>query len=181
MKLPKILVTTVLATCFTATTALAVPFSTAEINQAQQESQVAPIERKHLNEKEFQQKYQEFRKDPIKALQGQKEKINSLQKEGKITKEKADAINARLDAKIKEIQEFNKLTLQQKKDKLISNFQARLDKKVKAGKLTQDQAITKINAFTEKIKKWDGQGYPMFHGHGHGFKDKARQDQTKKQ
>jgi lipoate-protein ligase A len=100
--------------------------------------------------------------DPIKALENKKEQIQSRLKEGKITTEKADAITARIDTKIREIQEFNKLSVPQKKDKLIREFKARMDKKVSEGRLTQDKADELIKNYTEKVNQWDGQGYPKF-------------------
>lgn len=106
---------------------------------------------------------EEFAKDPIKALQNRKEKIQALLKEGKITKEKADEKIARIDSKIKEIESFNKLTLKQKKEKLIDDCRASVEKRVKEGKLDKAEADTILKNYTEKINKWDGKGYPHFH------------------
>lgn len=105
---------------------------------------------------------EEFKKDPIKALQDEKDKIQSMLRDGKITKEKADKITSRIEAKIKEIQEFNKLTVQEKKAKLIADFKASVEKKVKEGKIDKAKADDMLNRFTEKVNKWDGNGYPMF-------------------
>ena len=69
--------------------------------------------------------------DPIKALELRKERIKQQLKEGKITKEKADEIITKIDAKIEEIQEFNNMTVQQKKDSLIRRFKTSIEQKVK--------------------------------------------------
>lgn len=122
--------------------------------------------------KDWKQKCKEFDKDPIKALQNRKEKIQSLLKDGKITKEKADKMTARIDSKIKEIQDFNKLTLPQKKDKLINDFKASVEKRVKEGKIDKAKADTLVKEFIEKINKWDGNGYPKFHQKWHKYKCK---------
>lgn len=113
--------------------------------------------------KECKQKHEEFSKDPLRALESRKVKIQSLLKEGKITKENADERIARIDSKIKEIQSFNKLTLPQKKDKLIYDCKASVEKLVKEGKLDRVKADTLLKNYSEKINKWDGNGYPHFH------------------
>lgn len=113
--------------------------------------------------KDSGKKCDEFRKDPVKALEAKKAKIQTLLKEGKITKEKAEEITARIDTKIKEIESFNKLSLQQKKDKLISDCRSYVEKQVKEGKLDRAKADELIKKYTEKINKWDGSGYPKYH------------------
>lgn len=112
--------------------------------------------------KDCKEKCKEFAKDPIKALQAKKEKVQALLKEGKITKEEADKKTAWIDSKIKEIESFNKLPLQQKKDKLISDCKAAVEKRVSEGKLDRAKADTILNEYTEKINTWDGTGYPKF-------------------
>ena len=37
-----------------------------------------------------------------------------------------------------------------------------LDKKVEAGKIAQKEADERLQSFTEKVKTWDGNGYPKF-------------------
>jgi len=108
--------------------------------------------------------------DPLEALKKKKEKIQSMLKEGKISKEEADAINARIDKKIKEIEEFNKLSPEQKKDKLMKGFKESVEKGVKSGKLTREKADEMIKKFNEKLQNWDGKGYPDFLIKGFGFK-----------
>lgn len=120
--------------------------------------------------KDFRHKHDEFSKDPVKMLEEKKIKVQELLKEGKITKEKADEINSRLNSKIKEIQSFNKLTLEQKREKLISDCKAKVEKLIKEGKLDSTKGNEIISRYTEKINSWDGTGYPFYHpgksGHG---------------
>jgi polyhydroxyalkanoate synthesis regulator phasin len=99
-------------------------------------------------------------KDPIKELESRKEKIKKLQKEGKISKEKADKAISDIDLKIKKIEEFNKLPLEQRKSILIERFKTHIDNKVSEGKLTREQADIIVKDFTARIKAWDGKGYP---------------------
>jgi hypothetical protein len=164
MKFSTTLAAVIAASCFTVTTVFAAPGTSSSpgINAPQQKNDVTGMQGKHLKRKEFKEKREDFCKDPVKALQTRKEKVQTMLKEGKITKEKADAITARMDAKIKEIQEFNKLTLKQKREKLINNFKASVEKKVQKGELTRNEADTMLKDFTGKINKWDGNGYPQF-------------------
>lgn len=158
MKLAKTLATAAVITSLTATIAFAAPDHTPSSLTTQQQ-------KTDTVEKEFK-----GQQDPIKALESKKEKIQAKLKDGKITKEKADRITAKIDAKIKEIQEFNRLTLQQKKDKLIRDFKAFANKRVKDGKLTQDEADKLIKSYTDKVNQWDGNGYPKFGKRGFGGK-----------
>ncbi len=93
-------------------------------------------------------------------------------KEGKINKEKADEKITRINSKINEIQEFNKLTPEQKKDRLINNFKASIENRVKEGKLERKQADELLKKFLKKIGSWDGNGYPDFHLRHSGHKCK---------
>lgn len=160
MNISKLLSTVVVIISLTTTTAFAT-IDTPVSNGSTQNHIVT--EPKQDIKKDFKQKHDEFNKDPIKALENRKVKIQSLLKEGKITKEKADKKTARIDSKIKEIQTFNKLTLQQKKDKLINDCKTSVEKLVKEGKLDRTKADTILKNHTEKINKWDGNGYPQFH------------------
>lgn len=110
-------------------------------------------------------------KDPIKMLEQRKANVRQELSEGKITKEEADNKIARIDKKIKDIQEFNKLPLKEKKEKLINSFTARVDKKVQEGELTRDNADKMISKFKAKVEKWDGNGYPF---HFKGLKGEKR-------
>ncbi len=114
------------------------------------------------DKKDFRQKHEEFQKDPIKALESGKEKVQTLLKEGKISKEKADEITSKIDSKINEIKNFNKLDLKQKKDKLINDCKSHIEKRVKEGKLDKDKADALLKDYTEKINNWDGKGYPQY-------------------
>jgi len=104
--------------------------------------------------------------DPIKSLEDKKAELQKRLAEGKITKEEADQKTAKINEIILKIQDFNKLSLQQKRDKLISEFTMHMNKKVQEGRLNQNEANTKIASFKEKINNWDGNGYPMFHEKG---------------
>ncbi|HEX9061058.1 MAG TPA: hypothetical protein VF941_12835, partial [Clostridia bacterium] len=106
--------------------------------------------------------------DPVKGLENAKARIQELVKAGKLTQDKADKEIAQIDAKIKEIKDFNALTLDQKKAKLISDYKASIQKMVTAGKLTQDKADQMIKNYTDKINKWDGKSM-IGMGMGHGF------------
>lgn len=110
-------------------------------------------------------------KDPVKMLEQRKANVRQELSEGKITKEEADRKIARIEQKIKDIQEFNKLPLKEKKEKLINSFTARVDKKVQEGELTRDNADKMISKFKAKVEKWDGNGYPF---HFKGFKGEKR-------
>jgi Uncharacterized protein conserved in bacteria len=121
------------------------------------------MEHNHKDKGFHRQMFEEYRKDPIKALEKRKLEVQTLLKEGKINKEKADKITAKLDSKIKEIQSFNKLNLQQKKVRLLDDCRTTIEKMVKEGKLEKDKADTIFNKYREKIDKWDGNGYPQFH------------------
>ncbi len=167
MNLTKIFSTAAVIISLTATTTFAATdFSTSKESLSSttitESRQYADKDLKDLKEKHRKFR-EEFRKDPINALESRKSEIQSLLKEGKITKEEADKKIERLDSKIKEIQNFNRLTLPQKKDKLINDCKSSLEKRVKEGKIDRNKADQIIKDYTEKINKWDGNGYPQFH------------------
>lgn len=172
MKFSRMLVTSAIVICLTVTAPLA-SFGAAGTNSsmAQQTSETQKKDKRECKEKGSRNDWLS-QQDPIKALESKKEKVQAQLKEGKITKEKADAITARLDARISEIKKFNSLTLPQKKAKLISDFKSFTDKRVKDGKLTQEKANELIKKYTEKVEKWDGNGYPKLHGKWHDGKGK---------
>lgn len=107
-------------------------------------------------------KHQQFfvKQDPTKKLENMKAMIEKKLADGKITQEKADTYTAKLDAAIKQLQDFNNLSLDQKKSTILSKVKANMDKKVQAGKLTQDKADAALAKITEKVNKWEGNGYP---------------------
>jgi molecular chaperone DnaK (HSP70) len=141
------------------------PFNFSEIGQKSEASK--------MDGEKSKEKCDSFNKDPLKFLESRKEKIQQLLKEGKITKEKADEMTARVDKKIKDINEFNKLGLKQKREKLIKDFNASIDKKVGEGKLTREKADSLVKEYKDKIEKWDGTGYPRFHGKHSRYKGKC--------
>jgi polyhydroxyalkanoate synthesis regulator phasin len=113
--------------------------------------------------KEHKEKKFEFRQgNPISSLEKKKEEIQSLVKEGKLTKEKAAEITSRIDARIKSFKEFDKLSLTEKKKKLKENFSSHLEKGVKDGRITKEKMNEVLDEFNKKIDNWDGKGYPKF-------------------
>lgn len=165
MKMPKILATAAFITSLTTSIALAAPQITVPNTAVQQrQSDTAVKDEKQCGKKEHKgtREKVDCQQDPVKSLESKKERIQSKLKEGKITKEKADEITVRIEARIKTIQEFNKLTLQQKKNKLTDNVKMSMDRKVREGKLPQDKANELLKEYTDKISQWDGSGYPKF-------------------
>ncbi|HHW49000.1 MAG TPA: DUF2680 domain-containing protein [Clostridiaceae bacterium] len=178
MKLSRILSCAVVAACLTTTMVFAAP-GAPNIQKTPGAPGEQNIEKpiKQQNDKDiFGSKNHDNKhdmkkfKDPLEALKQKKEKIQSMLKEGKITKEKADEITAKIDKKIKEIEEFNKLSPEQKKANLTDKFKAFIEKRVKKGKLTREEADEMIKKFNEKLQSWDGKGYPDFFKKGFGFK-----------
>jgi len=113
--------------------------------------------------KQYRKKvYEEFVKDPITVLENRKNEINKLLKEGKISREKADAMLKRIDAGITEIKKFNKLTLEEKRARLIKDCREYLDNLVERGEMDREKASKIYEDYAEKINKWDGTGYPKF-------------------
>ncbi len=160
MKLFRTFIAFSVLVCISATSAFAAPNSSSALNICGGRSEALNTCEKGADNNCERKKHQ----DPIKMLQEKKEKVREMLKEGKITKEQADAKISKIDARIKRIEEFNKLPLSEKKVKLISNFKAAMDRKVKDGKLTQSEAEEIIKEFTGKVEKWDGKGYPGFLG-----------------
>ena len=100
--------------------------------------------------------------DPLNFLEEKKTHIQEQVRAGKMTQEEADAKIARIEEKNKAIQDFNKLSVPEKKEKLLSRYREMLEKKVAAGKITRQEADRRLQAFTEKVEAWDGRGYPDF-------------------
>lgn len=180
MKIRKLLSIVAVVACFSATAVFAAP----EIsNPGDDAGQKKMIDTKDKNELEdMRDEQQEFSKDPIKDMERRKEKVQSLLKEGKISKEKADEITKKLDEKIKKIKEFNKLPLEKKKEKLINDFKARIDKEVKDGRIPKEKADELLKEFTRRIEQWDGKGYPKFYNRemNHGKKPCKELDKDNK-
>jgi hypothetical protein len=160
LKLLKLLVTATVMVCLASSAALAAP--------AQRDVRKVFAERDNCPD---------FQKDPIKALECKKEKVQSLLREGKITKEEAAEITARLDERIAKIKEFNKLTLPEKKAKLMEKHKAFIEMKVKEGTLSREKADAAIKEFNDRISKWDGKGFPVTHGGG--MKEKKHPSEDK--
>lgn len=114
-----------------------------------------------MHEREEPKDYQ----DLINILETKKQKIREAAQKGEITQEQADAKIARIDEKIKAVNEFQTLSLPEKKETLIAHYKARLDKKVEAGKLEQSEADQRLKEFTERVEKWDGTGFPFSKRH----------------
>lgn len=112
--------------------------------------------------------------DPIKRLQGKKEKIKKLLDEGKITKEKAEEKLRLIDEKIKKIEEFNKLPLNEKKEKLINSFRTFTNNLVEKGVITKEKAEELLKEYESKVKQWDGSGKPPRFKKGHKCPRKKR-------
>jgi len=100
--------------------------------------------------------------DPVKRLQDEKANIQKRLADSKITQDQADKAIAKIDEQIKKLQDFNNLTLDQKKAKLVEDFTAAVNNQVQAGKLTQDKADKMIADYKARVDKWDGTGYPFF-------------------
>ena len=155
MRLKRLAVSAAIAFALTTSAAFAIP---AESAPKHEENQV-----KH---KHGHKDWREFEKDPIKALEQKKEKVLKLYNDGKLTKEKADEIISKIDSKILDIKAFQKLPLNEKKEKLLKDCEIRLNKMVKEGRIDQKTAEDQFKEYVEKINKWGGNGYPMFRGKG---------------
>lgn len=121
----------------------------------------------HLDHKKCTDEF----KDSIKWLENRKETILKLEKEGKISKEEADKKVKKIDSKLKGIEEFNKLTVEQKREKIIGKFKEVMALQIKEGKISQEKADELISEYTKKIQEWDGNGIPGFYHKKHD-KDK---------
>jgi hypothetical protein len=168
-----------LTTIFLTVSTFAVPvYSLPGDNSDTQRKEDSQERNKHGKGNHFRQRWVEFEKDPLKVLDEKKEKVQILLKEGKITKDQADEINKRIDENIKTVKDFNKLSLEDKKKLLLEQFNAAIDKRAKAGKITNDFADELKQEYRSKIENWDGQGYPGFLVRGVLFKDKHKHDEA---
>jgi hypothetical protein len=170
MKPTKKLAAAALIMCFTATVSFAAVESSSLSDSGKAPQQTAGKEirgKKDIRGKDFWHKWDGTeQKDPVKMLENMKKELQTKVRNGEITKEKAEAITGKINAKIKEIKEFDKLTLPEKKSKLTSSFKSFIEEKVKSGKLTREKADELLKKHTERIKEWDGTGYPMLRGKG---------------
>lgn len=164
MNLTKIVSSGLIAISLTTTLTFAAPEASYENSQSKFTIQ-QPMDKDRCEfnkNSRHKHKNSDKRIDPLEVLEKRKESVQLKLKEGKISKEEADAKIERIDAFIKKIKEFNSLPLDQKKQKLITDFRGAMDKKISEGKLSKEKADKLIEKFNEKIDKWDGTGYPMF-------------------
>ena len=126
----------------------------------------------HEHKKCRKRKCKEEFTDPIKSLENRKESILKLEKEGKLSKEEADKKIKKIESRIKGIEEFNKLTVEQKREKLIGKFKEVMDTQIKEGKISKEKADELISEYTKKIQEWDGKGMPRFYHKKHDNADK---------
>ncbi|ADL69453.1 hypothetical protein Tthe_1969 [Thermoanaerobacterium thermosaccharolyticum DSM 571] len=98
--------------------------------------------------------------DPIQLLENLKAKIEEKYSQGKISQNQENNIITKINSAEQKIENFNNMTLDQKKQTLIDYFTTIVNNEVKNGKITQDKANTLIKNFTDKVNKWDGTGYP---------------------
>ena len=176
MKITKILFTAAVTASLFTTVAFATPTPSKPTNQVRTEQSSMHNKKDknlHLNHKKCRNgKCTPEFKDPIKFLENRKETILKLEKEGKISKDEADTKIKKIDSKIKGIEEFNKLPVQQKREKIIGKFKEVMARQVKEGKLSQEKADELISEYTKKIQEWDGNGMPEFYHKKHDKKGK---------
>ena len=98
--------------------------------------------------------------NPVKVLEGLKEKTEKRLKAGEISKEEAERLKTRIDKRIEEIKEFERLPLEEKKKLLISSLESRLEKKIEENKLSQEKAREILQKNIEEIQAWDGKSNP---------------------
>jgi Spy/CpxP family protein refolding chaperone len=111
------------------------------------------------------------RPDQLKMLQNRKTEIQTMLANGKITQDKANGEIAKIDEEINKINEFNALTLEQKKEKLTSEFKTKIEADVKDGRLTQEKADKMLKDYANKLANWDGTGMLDFGMRRGGFGD----------
>jgi len=160
--------TAVLVSSLTAVTVLAGINNPAEINNPGLAAGIRQVinssstcEEKTAEEEAFRKKVKK-EKDPVEVLEGLKKKTEKRLKAGEISKEEAKRIKTRIDERIKEIKEFEKLPLAEKKKLLISSLESRLEKKLEENKLSQEKAAEILQKKLEEIEAWDGKSYPDF-------------------
>lgn len=147
------------------------PYSAVEQQQKCHSEDLTKKDGKCSNCKDFCREPQ----DPVKFLNQRKDEIKLQLKEGKISKQEASEKIARIDAKIKEVEAFNKLSPKEKRTALTEKYKQHLEKKVKEGRITREKSDELLKEFTKKVNEWDGKGYPKFFGKGmkhHENKDK---------
>ncbi|MGJ7044890.1 hypothetical protein [Thermoanaerobacterium thermosulfurigenes] len=147
-KSKKIIATAVIGTVLLTSIAFAdTSTSSSQVNSSSSTSQTVKINKKF---------------DPIQTLENLKTKIEEKYSQGKISQDEENKILAKINTAEQKIEDFNNMTLDQKKQTLIDDFTNIVNNQVKNGKITQDKANTLIKNFTDKVNKWDGNGYPQF-------------------
>ncbi len=185
MRIPRILAAVLILAAVFSCTVFAAPQKPGKQNNTKQEKQEEmqlhegtqkqhdTQKQKHTKEQENTQnrKYKhgkfyrhEKSNDPIKILERKKEQIDQLVREGRMTQEMAEKIKAKIDARIREIEEFDRLSPEQKKEKLMQKYKEYLDRKVRSGHLSKEKADEMFEEFRKKIQEWDGKGYPFLKG-----------------
>lgn len=142
VKLKEILASTAVIIALTGTTAFAMPSVTPKGEDG--------------NTKHHEHKHNRCRKDPIKALEEEKEEIQRLLKEGKLSKEQADEMLKRIDERLTEMKKFQELPLEKKKEKILNDLMTNLNKLVKDGKMTKEEADKMLQEAEERLKNWNG-------------------------
>ena len=105
--------------------------------------------------RERQKMWEEFVKDPLTVLENRKEELKKQLKEGRISREEADAILKRIETGIAEIKKFSALPLEEKRARLIKDCKDYLDSLVERGEMDRIRPKDSHD-YTEKINKWDG-------------------------
>lgn len=100
--------------------------------------------------------------NPIKELQTLKKEIQKDYKQGNLSKDELDFALTKIDRKLNSIKEFNKLSLEEKKARLIDDFTKAVNINVQGGKISENDMEKIISTFTEQVNSWDGKGYPEF-------------------
>lgn len=101
--------------------------------------------------------------DPVKELKTLKSKAQEDYKQGRISKDELELRLSKIDRKLDAIKEFSRLSLEQKKDRLVTDFKKAVNKKVQEGKITENESDRILQHFTETVNQWDGQGFPSFY------------------
>ena len=100
--------------------------------------------------------------DLLKELQNKKAAVEQELSDGLISESQASRMTSHIDLKIKEIETFNSMSPQEKKNKLLEDFTLRIGKFVKSGGLEKDTGDKKIEDYKLKLEKWNGEGaFPM--------------------
>ncbi|MCX7710554.1 MAG: hypothetical protein N2484_12000 [Clostridia bacterium] len=109
----------------------------------------------------------EFEKiDPVAELKSLKNTVKEEYKQGKISKDELHLGLEKIDRKLKAVKEFNDLSIDQKKEKLVTDFIKAVNKKVQVGELSTNDVGTLLESYTDTVKQWDGQGFPTFYHRG---------------